>query len=155
VAADAGTGTAHDARSQLLGLDPPARRAALADAVQALLAHTLRLPAEKLDLDQPLTALGVDSLLAAELRAALRSRTGLDLSMLELIQAAHVGELVERLAAKLETPPVTTSPVRPQAPRETLSDEQARDALEHIDALSDEQVARLVGELAAGQEVQP
>jgi acyl transferase domain-containing protein/acyl carrier protein len=155
VAADAGTGTAHDARSQLLGLDPPARRAALADAVQALLAHTLRLPAEKLDLDQPLTALGVDSLLAAELRAALRSRTGLDLSMLELMQAAHVGELVERLAAKLETPPVTTSPVRPQAPRETLSDKQARDALEHIDALSDEQVARLVGELAAGQEVQP
>jgi acyl transferase domain-containing protein/acyl carrier protein len=132
--ADAGTGW----RERLLGV--PAgkrRRVAIEDALCAEMAAVLRIPADRIDRQLPLKTLGLDSLMALELRNRLEAATGLDLAATVVwnhpsvtLLAAHVaGRMAVPLEATGESlePDVVPAPAEPgptQAELEALLDEE-------------------------------
>lgn len=74
-------------------------------------AGILRLPAASIDEFRPLSEMGMDSLMAVELRLALENRLRIDLPLMSLAEGTSVSSIVKRLAGALSA--------RPQ-PRELL-----------------------------------
>lgn len=73
----------------------------LAQEVGATLFSFLMRPVEELDIKQPLSAIGIDSLVAIELRNWSRQRLGVELSVLEILGAPSVEKLGEAVAKGL------------------------------------------------------
>ena len=69
------------------------------------MAAVLRLPLEKFTLDQPLLTLGMDSLVAVELRSRLEADLGLAVPMALFLQDPTVRELTQKLLPQLLTQP--------------------------------------------------
>jgi NADPH:quinone reductase-like Zn-dependent oxidoreductase/acyl carrier protein len=81
---------------------PPAERPDIAvRAVVELISETLRMSAEKVDLQAPLTEMGIDSLMALELQLAIETRFGLRCSVLELQKAHGIRGLAQRLVSQM------------------------------------------------------
>ena len=76
---------------------PPASSAA-PSAVRQLVASILRMPAGRIASDVPLTAMGLDSLMALELRTRCRDEYGADIPAVEFVRDLTVAQLVERIA---------------------------------------------------------
>jgi acyl transferase domain-containing protein/NADPH:quinone reductase-like Zn-dependent oxidoreductase/acyl carrier protein len=107
-------------RARLAGLDGPPRRDLLAAVVAEEAARILRLPAADIDWQRPLAELGMDSLMAIELRLALEARLRHDLPLMSLGDGASVAALAARLAqlvAQPETAAVVALAERHEAPR--------------------------------------
>jgi NADPH:quinone reductase-like Zn-dependent oxidoreductase/acyl carrier protein len=136
--APAPAGTRTGWRERLLALPPgPRRRVALEDALCVELAAVLRIPADRIDRHLPLKALGLDSLMALELRNRLEPATGLDLPATVVwnhptvvLLAAHLsGRMAVALEATDEAvdPDAAAAPAEPgptQAELEALLDEE-------------------------------
>jgi acyl carrier protein len=88
---------------QLRGLDPEAALALLKTVVADEAARILRLPADGLDPARPLSQLGMDSLMAVELRLALEARLRIDLPLVSLAEGTSVASIAARLGAALAT----------------------------------------------------
>jgi NADPH:quinone reductase-like Zn-dependent oxidoreductase/acyl carrier protein len=82
----------------LAGLSPEAAEERLLDVVRGEIGQVLRLPVAEVEADRPLIELGLDSLMALELRLGLEKRTGIELSVLSAVGAAQTAR---RLAASL------------------------------------------------------
>jgi thioesterase domain-containing protein/NADPH:quinone reductase-like Zn-dependent oxidoreductase/acyl carrier protein len=82
----------------------PARResldaAGLLEAAREEVARLLGMPPERLDLARPLGELGLDSLMAVELRNRLAERTGVGLPMVAVLRRPSVQAIGEQLAS--------------------------------------------------------
>jgi NADPH:quinone reductase-like Zn-dependent oxidoreductase/acyl carrier protein len=88
------------------------------------LGQVLRLPVSRIDRETPLKALGLDSLMALELRNRLETSLGLRLSATLLWSYPTVPALAEHLAGKLDFG-VTEAPATP-APQDTVEVEVAQ-----------------------------
>ncbi len=77
------------------------RRMVLEDAVSAELALVVRIDAARVDRHRPFKAMGVDSLMALELRNRLESQTGLQLSATIVWNYPTVAVLSEYLAGRM------------------------------------------------------
>jgi acyl carrier protein len=60
----------------------------LEDFIQRNAARILGMDAARLDLDQPLDTVGLDSLMAIELKNSLESKLGINLSIASLLQGS-------------------------------------------------------------------
>jgi NADP-dependent 3-hydroxy acid dehydrogenase YdfG/acyl carrier protein len=131
-------------RQQLENALPGQRRAILIQQMQAQTRRTLRLPASvALEEDQPLHELGLDSLMAVELRNAVAESTGEALPVTLLFDYPSIGEMADYLLVEV----LDFGPTPPAA--EETTDELAAE----IEALSDEEaVARLLENLNAMRE---
>ncbi|MFJ4923687.1 amino acid adenylation domain-containing protein [Streptomyces sp. NPDC088725] len=76
-------------------------RQLLTERFTALVATVLRVPADRVDPAAGLHLLGLDSLLAMELRARVHTELGIALPVVALLSSAPVAELVDRLYAGL------------------------------------------------------
>ena len=92
-------------RSELLQQPPDERSTALETYLYQLVAAVLRLPLKKFTLDQPLLTLGMDSLVAVELRSRLEADLGLAVPMALFLQDPTVRELTQKLLPQLLTQP--------------------------------------------------
>ncbi len=90
---------------QLASLDPDAALTLLKTVVAEEAATILRLPASGIDLARPLSELGMDSLMAVELRLALESRLRIDLPLVSLAEGTSAGSIAARLAAAISAGP--------------------------------------------------
>jgi myxalamid-type polyketide synthase MxaE and MxaD len=129
-------------RETLLAAPSPARRRALLEAyVAEQAAHVLRLPASELGPRVPLRELGLDSMMAVQLRNRLEVGLGLVLALTLLWRWATVETLAEHLAEMLglgAPPPPVPAPVgNDEAPLLEL--------LAELEQLSDEEVRRRLG----------
>jgi acyl transferase domain-containing protein/acyl carrier protein len=88
---------------QLASLDPEAAQALLTTVVAAEAAAILRLPADEIDPSRPLSQMGMDSLMAVELRLALESRLHVDLPLMSLAEGTSVRSIAERLTGAVRT----------------------------------------------------
>ncbi len=86
---------------RLAALDPEAALALLRTAVAEEAARILRLPAGGVDPTRPLSQMGMDSLMAVELRLALESRLRIDLPLVSLAEGTSVASIATRLADAL------------------------------------------------------
>ncbi|MGA7865500.1 MAG: SDR family NAD(P)-dependent oxidoreductase [Stellaceae bacterium] len=90
---------------QIAGLDPDAALALLKTVVAGEAATILRLPASGIDPLRPLSEMGMDSLMAVELRLALESRLRVDLPLVSLAEGTSVASIAGRLATAISTGP--------------------------------------------------
>ncbi|MFO0159798.1 MAG: SDR family NAD(P)-dependent oxidoreductase, partial [Alphaproteobacteria bacterium] len=98
--------TARDAdgaalRARLLAMAPEAARAEVLALAREEMARILRLPPEAVRLDQPLPALGLDSLGGIELRMALERRLGVSVPLMAVTEDLTLEILVQRVAGVL------------------------------------------------------
>ena len=100
-----GSGSPSDVsvNEQLAGLDPDAALALLKTVVAEEAATILRLPAGGIDPLRPLSEMGMDSLMAVELRLALESRLRVDLPLVSLAEGTSIASIAARLAGAIST----------------------------------------------------
>ncbi len=92
---EAGLGT------RLAAAAGPERLSLLEDFVRREVAQVVRVAPERLQLAQPLSSLGLDSLMAIELRNRVRLATGIDLPVVHFLEGASVAALAAELAARI------------------------------------------------------
>ncbi len=81
----------------------PADRAQLIVAhLEAVMAHVLQLDPGTFSDDEPLTSLGMDSMMAIEVKHRVEAATGVDVSVLELLQGVSITALAGRIVASLQ-----------------------------------------------------
>jgi acyl transferase domain-containing protein/acyl-CoA synthetase (AMP-forming)/AMP-acid ligase II/acyl carrier protein len=107
-------------------------------------AHALQLPAARLDIHRPLNTVGVDSLMAVELKYRIETNLRLALPMVKILRGPSVVELARLLLDQLGEAPARPLPVDGEVGGEAL--------LQKIDQLSDQHVASLLDRLLAEEE---
>jgi acyl carrier protein len=90
---------------QIASLDPDAALALLKTVIAEEAATILRLPASGIDPDRPLSEMGMDSLMAVELRLALEGRLRVDLPLVSLVEGTSVASIAARLAGAISSGP--------------------------------------------------
>jgi acyl transferase domain-containing protein/acyl carrier protein len=97
---------------------PPADRQRVVEAhLQREVARVLGLSVSKLDVNQPLSSLGIDSLMAVELKNRIESDLQLSVPLIKVIQGPSVAELAALLLGQLAgVDPLAEAPVPPPAP---------------------------------------
>ena len=97
---------------------PPAERQRLVQAhLQREVARVLGLAVSKLDVNQPLNTLGIDSLMAVELKNRIESDLRVAVPLIKVIQGPSVAELTVLLLNQLAgVEPIAETPVRPPVP---------------------------------------
>jgi acyl carrier protein len=103
---------------------PSDRRPILEAHLQQQVARVLRLPVSRLDVQRPLSTLGIDSLMAVELKNRIEGDLQLTLPLIQVIQGPSVAELAALLLAQLEggdrAPAASEGPEAPRAKGESL-----------------------------------
>ncbi|HEU4323402.1 MAG TPA: amino acid adenylation domain-containing protein [Roseiflexaceae bacterium] len=89
-------------RAALLEAAPEARRTLLAGYLQAQIARVLRIEAAQVGLDRPVSAVGLDSLMAVELQHTIETDLGVVVSMVSFLQDHTVALLADELLGQLE-----------------------------------------------------
>ncbi|XYI03831.1 type I polyketide synthase [Sorangium sp. So ce1128] len=84
-------------RAALLSAEPAARRATLERHLRERIARTLRIEPDAIAPDAPLQALGIDSLIAMELKNRLDAELDLHLSVTTFLQGDDLARLASRL----------------------------------------------------------
>jgi acyl-CoA synthetase (AMP-forming)/AMP-acid ligase II/aryl carrier-like protein len=103
--------------SVLRELNVADQTAVLATYMRQRAARVLGVAPDHLDPQQPLSALGLDSLLAIELQHTIEAETNIVVSMVDMLQGASVAQLAHQARAALATalPPSAPLPVAEQA----------------------------------------
>nr|WP_255442726.1 type I polyketide synthase [Corallococcus sp. Z5C101001] len=95
--------TAASTFSKALLASEPGQRGPLLDSyLRELVANLLKMPVVRLDAEQPLSTLGLDSLLSLELKHKIHAETGVTMQLDELLQGASIAHLSQRLAEQLD-----------------------------------------------------
>ncbi len=102
--AGAGQGASADGLGWLSDLPQDQRRGALVDRLRARVAAVLRLPPGEPEEDRPLNALGIDSLMAMELRAGIEGDLGVIVPITTFLEATTLASLADRLIAEDQGP---------------------------------------------------
>ncbi len=106
-------------RAALLAAESePQRRSVLGSYLQQQVSQVLGMSATRFDEQTPLASLGLDSLMAVELKNRIETNLGVQLPIATLLQSPKIGELVEELLAQV------TTPASEQLPRLTAAQEE-------------------------------
>ena len=93
----AGDGAGADVAALIAGLPEAEARKKIAELLAAETSRILRLPAEEIDPQQPLTEMGFDSLMAVDLRMAAEEKLGLDIPLMSLAGGATLMDISARV----------------------------------------------------------
>jgi phthiocerol/phenolphthiocerol synthesis type-I polyketide synthase C len=106
VRGDAGSSAADDSLVERLAtLSAEEAVGVLKTVVAEEAANILRLPSAGIDPLRPLSEMGMDSLMAVELRLALESRLRVDLPLVSLAEGTSVSSIAQRLAGAVSAKP--------------------------------------------------
>ncbi|MGC4809203.1 SDR family NAD(P)-dependent oxidoreductase [Micromonospora sp. DT228] len=106
--------------ARLSGLDgPDAQIAAIEEIIRENVARVVKLTSERIENDQPLRSLGIDSVMSLELRTRLERELGIQLSATLIWNHPTIREMAPFLAAKLG---LSAEPEPPVAPTVTLDE---------------------------------
>jgi NAD(P)-dependent dehydrogenase (short-subunit alcohol dehydrogenase family)/acyl carrier protein len=137
-------GPASDFRLKIESAAPEELECIIGQAVRDAVSAVLRVKPESLRDDQPLTDLGLDSLMGVEIENSIEGSLGVALPQASLIRARTVGQIValiaEHMGAKSTGRMLAATPKPAIAPETTSTDEV------NLEALSDEEIAGLLGE---------
>jgi acyl transferase domain-containing protein/acyl carrier protein len=142
------TGSTSDWRPRIEAASPEERESVIAQAVREVVGSVLRVKPDTLRNDQPLTDLGLDSLMGVEIENSLEAAIGIALPPTSLMRARTIGQIAALIAGHMGgKTPGTTAP----APVASVVAE-ATPAEVDLEALSDDDLDRLLGEGAVADE---
>lgn len=95
-------------RETLLAIKPESRQSRLEFYLQEQVARVLRIAPSQLEPKQPLSTLGLDSLMAVELKNSIETSLGVVLPMASFLQGPSIAQLVTEVLTQLTTPPCLT-----------------------------------------------
>jgi acyl transferase domain-containing protein/acyl carrier protein len=137
-------------RSAILDAVPAERAQLLQSYVNEQVARVLGLSPSQLDMQQPLTNLGLDSLMAVELKNRISTELGVNVPMVKFLQGFSVAQaaalLLDQLTAEAGNPPDIRPLARTHEPQRE-NDAADEDLLANIDGLSDEQVNSMLADM--------
>jgi len=141
-------GLTSDWRLRIESAEPKDREPIIAAAVRDVVGSVLRVKPDSLRDDQPLTDLGLDSLMGVEIENALEAAIGVALPPASLMRARTIGQIASLIAGHMGGKTSTPAPAAAPAPVEASVTEDV-----DLEALSDEDIDRLLGADAAADEV--
>lgn len=142
-------------KNRVLAAEPTERQQLLTSCIAEQVAKVLLTSASKLDIQQPLTAFGFDSLMAVELSNQLKKELDVDVSAVKLTQGPSIAQLATEISEQLTegssissaTSVVTPSLSMLKATQVEMSGTQTEDAAEiltRLDQLSDSEIEGLL-----------
>jgi NAD(P)-dependent dehydrogenase (short-subunit alcohol dehydrogenase family)/acyl carrier protein len=150
-------GNPGEKRGALLAAEPAERRQLLQSYLTELVARVLGLSASKLDIQQPLSNLGLDSLMAVELKNRIAVDLGVNVPMVTFLLGPSVEQAMPQLLHLLTSETPTSSVSLASAIANRLGERNNggidEHLLENIDRFSDEEVNSLLTNLLAKEEV--
>ncbi|MGH2340736.1 SDR family NAD(P)-dependent oxidoreductase [Segnochrobactraceae bacterium EtOH-i3] len=90
-----------DLKERLAGLSRTDSVEIITQLLAGEISRILRLPAEEIDRHKPLAAIGMDSLLALELRIAAEQRLGVEIPLMSLANGATLTDIANRVLARV------------------------------------------------------
>jgi phthiocerol/phenolphthiocerol synthesis type-I polyketide synthase D len=138
--------------SRLLAANQAERSSLVVTYLSERVAGVLRVPVAKLDIEQPLTALGLDSLMAIELKNRIERELKVRIPIVTFLQgpgiAQFAGQILEQLAAQQE-PQAPISSQTQLVQKQTMNGSQidAEQLLTQLDQLSDTEVDVLLQQM--------
>jgi NADPH:quinone reductase-like Zn-dependent oxidoreductase/aryl carrier-like protein len=145
-------------RAALREATPAERREMIEGLLRKQVARVLGMSPSKLDVEKPLTDLGLDSLMAVELRNWVEGDLQLSLPTVELLRGPSVLQLAEIMLKQLSkhdgTPAATTDEAQVSAtqaaePGTNGKHAESENIEAYVDELSEVEVDALLGDLAA------
>ena len=136
-------------RDAMLAAEPAERRQLLQSYLSEQVARALGLSPSKLDLQQSLSELGLDSLMAVELKNRIAVDLKVNVPVVKFLQGFSVDQAVTQVLEQLATE--AADPTMPPAPAVAPLGEQrtAERLLANLDQLTDEQVSALLSDMLA------
>jgi len=124
---------------------PAEKQAVICQAVREAVGCVLRVKPDSLRDDQPLTDLGLDSLMGVEIETSLEAAVGVALPPTSLMRARTIGQIASLIAGHLggAASVAESTPVSAQT--------EATSAVD-LDAISHEEIERLLGREAESEE---
>ncbi len=141
------TGAGSDWRLKIESTPPEERETVIAQAVREIVGSVLRVKPDSLRDDQPLTDLGLDSLMGAEIENSLESALGVGLPPTSLMRARTVSQIAALIAGHMGGVSVQ-APISEPPPAEPSPAEEV-----DVDALSNEEIDKLLEGQAGGRGV--
>ncbi len=134
--------------ARLLAAAPEQRLGLMTTFIAEQIASVFGISSDKVELETPLTQLGLDSLMAIELKNRLEKETAVTLPMNEILSGPTLTQLAGSLLRLLEGNSVEkdADEIQPTAPSE-IAPSNSPEVLEQIDAMSEEEIDRLLLEL--------
>jgi NAD(P)-dependent dehydrogenase (short-subunit alcohol dehydrogenase family)/acyl carrier protein len=146
-------GRTSERREALLAAEPAERRQLLQFYLGEQVARVLGLSPSKLDIQQPLSHLGLDSLMAVELKNRIAVDLKVNVPVVKFLQGFSVDQAVTQVLDQLAAE--AANPTTPLAPAVAPPGEQrnAERLLANLDRLSDEQVGSLLTDMLGEEKV--
>ena len=131
------SGVTGDWRIKIESAAPDEKEAVICQAVREVVGSVLRVKPDSLRDDQPLTDLGLDSLMGVEIENSLEAAIGVALPPTSLMRARSIGQIATLIAGHMggKSAPATAVEFADTAPAAEVD----------LDALSDEDIDRLLG----------
>jgi acyl carrier protein len=133
----------------LLRLTPDERAGRLMSMLRSTIAGALRLQADKLDVDESVMDLGMDSLAGMQVKTSIESALHVEIPVGAFLEGLSTRQLAARLAAAVESGPasqVAASTASQGAP--AAIDARAASALvDSVETMSDAEVDRLLAQI--------
>jgi acyl transferase domain-containing protein/acyl carrier protein/phospholipid N-methyltransferase len=144
------SGTSSDWRNRIESAAPEEKETVIAQAVREVVGSVLRVKPDTLRDDQPLTDLGLDSLMGVEIENSLEATVGVALPPTSLMRARTIGQIASLIAGHVDgaVPGAAAPAAASIPPAEPLESQPEVD----LDALSGEQIDRLLGDENAALE---
>jgi acyl carrier protein/short-subunit dehydrogenase len=140
-------GVTSDWKHKIESASPEEKEAVIADAVRDVVGSVLRVKPDSLRNDQPLTDLGLDSLMGVEIENSLEAAVGVALPPASLMRARTIGQIASLIAGHMGGKAAAPTAAPTPAPTEAISAEEV-----DLDAISEEDLDRLLGEEAPSDE---
>jgi acyl transferase domain-containing protein/acyl carrier protein len=134
---------ASDWRPKIEAASPEERESVIAQAVRDVVGSVLRVKPDSLRDDQPLTDLGLDSLMGVEIENSLEAAVGVALPPTSLMRARTIGQIATLINGHMGGNTVTPTAATVTA---TIPAAEELNAEVDLDALSDDELDRLLGE---------
>jgi acyl transferase domain-containing protein/acyl carrier protein/short-subunit dehydrogenase len=145
-----GGGVTSDWRLKIESAAPEEREGIIAQAVREVVGSVLRVKPESLREDQPLTDLGLDSLMGVEIENSLEAAMGVALPPTSLMRARTIGQIATVIAGHMGGK--TPAGGAPPAPAASVTEATPTSSEVDLEALSDEDLDRLLGDSAVSDE---
>lgn len=131
-------GGGNDWRGKIQAAPADEKNAVIGQAVRDVVGAVLRVKPDSLREDQPLTDLGLDSLMGVEIETMLESSIGVALPPTSLMRARTIGQIATLIAEQMGTE--GDAPAKPAVAEAATSTEEI-----DLDSISDEDLDQLLG----------